>query len=340
MPNAQMYFYSEQTVQLHRMTADDIYMAPYPLFHASARIHGVGSALVSGAECVLYDKFSASRFAERTALSRATVTHFLGSMMSRIMDMPEGAHDRSSRLRSVMALPTPYLLRGAFSTRFGVENLCEVIGMTEASWTVMSPYGERRPRGAAGLVVGDWYDVCVIDPATDKEVPVGAVGELAVRPRHPWIMFTEYENAPDRTVESFRNLWFHTGDLVRRDVDGWFYFVDRLKDSIRKGGENISSYDVEQALLSFLGVADAAVVGMRSKTEEMDEEIRALIVPEAGMEIDWTRLQAHMRERLPRHCLPRYYEAVPQLPMTASGKVRKAELRSWPLGAAAVHALR
>jgi crotonobetaine/carnitine-CoA ligase len=331
MPHAQTVFYSEQTVQLHRMTREDVYMAPYPLFHASARIHGVGSALVSGGECVLYDRFSASLFAERAALSRATITHFLGSMMTRIMEIPETGHDRASRLRSVMALPTPHRLAGHFRRRFRVENLCEVIGMTETSWTVMSPYGRPRPEGAAGLAVADWFDVRVGDPVTDLEVPVGSVGELMVRPRHPWIMFSEYENQPDRTVESFRNLWFHTGDLVRRDGEGWIGFVDRLKDSIRRGGENISSYEIEQALLAFPGIADAAVVAHRAASEELDEEIRAFLVPEDPQSFRLADLVAHLAGRLPRHYLPRYYEIVAELPLTPSGKVRKSVLREAPL---------
>jgi crotonobetaine/carnitine-CoA ligase len=333
LPHAQMCFYSEQTVQLHRIAADDIYMAPFPLFHASARIHGVGAALVAGSACVLYDKFSARLFAERAAKSRATVTHFLGSMMTRIMDQPDDGHDAGSRLRSVMALPIPDSQKAAFCARFGVENLCEVIGMTEAAWPVMSPYGEPRPKGAAGLAVADWYEVRVVDPETDFERPVGEVGELVIRPKQPWLIFAEYENAPEKTVESFRNLWFHTGDMVRKDREGWFYFVDRLKDSIRRGGENIASYDVEQALLDFPGVADAAVVAHRMETEEQDEEIRAFLIFEPGRAFDAPALIRHLEQRLPRHCIPRYFQCLAELPMTSSGKVQKAALRAMPIDA-------
>jgi crotonobetaine/carnitine-CoA ligase len=331
MPHAQTYFYSEQTVQLHRMQAEDIYMAPFPLFHASARIHGVGAALVTGATCVLYDKFSARLFSERAAGSQATVTHFLGSMMSRIVDQPDCGFDIQSKLRSVMALPLPFSLRHAFCARFGAENLCEVIGMTEASWPVMSPYGEPRPKGAAGLAVADWYEVRIIDPDTDRECANGEVGELAVRPTRPWIMFSGYENAPEKTVEAFRNLWFHTGDMCRLDDEGWFYFVDRLKDSIRRGGENIASYDVEQALLEYQGISDVAVVAHRMDTVEHDEEIRAFLVIDDATPFDLPNLVQHLERRLPRHCIPRFFQLVQELPMTPSGKVQKAALRAMPI---------
>jgi len=327
MPHAQMHFYSDQTANIHRMTADDVYLVPFPLFHASGRVHGVYPALLTGGCCVLYDRFSARLFAERAARSGGTITNFLGSMIKLILDQPPSDHDRRSRLRSVQAVPTPFSVIEPFKQRFGIENVAEVLGMTELSWPVMTPYGEPRPAGAAGLLVADWYDAIVADPETDLELPAGQTGEFLVRSKHPWITCLGYENDPGKTAETQRNLWFHTGDLAKRDAAGWFYFVDRLKDSIRRRGENISSFEVEEALLAFPGIADAAAVAYKVPGEEKDEEILACLVLAPGASLVPAALLAHLGRALPRFAVPRYLRVLEALPKTQSGKVQKAELR-------------
>ena len=135
---------------VEQMDTEDVYLVPFPLFHASGRVHGVYPALLTGGSCVLYDRFSARLFAERAAKSGGTITNFLGSMIKLILDQPASDYDQQSRLRSVQAVPTPFSIIGEFQRRFGVENVAEVLGMTELSWPVMSPYGEPRPPGAAG----------------------------------------------------------------------------------------------------------------------------------------------------------------------------------------------
>src|SRR5690606_12018928 len=126
----------------------------------------------------------------------------------------------------------------------------EVFGLTETSAPIISPYGEDRPPGAAGLAAVDWFDIELVDPETDVPVPVGEVGELVVRPKVPFICSYSYYNMPEQTVKAWRNLWFHTGDALRRDEEGWYYFVDRFKDALRRRGENISSYEIESAILA------------------------------------------------------------------------------------------
>ena len=123
----------------------------------------------------------------------------------------------------------------------------------------MAKYG---PLGQSAKLLSDWFDVRLVDPVTDEEVADGEVGELVVRPTFPFTMTTNYFNMPERTAEALRNCWFHTGDGLRRDGDGWYYFADRLKDAIRRRGENISSYEVEQALLQHPGIAECAVMAV------------------------------------------------------------------------------
>ena len=105
---------------------------------------------------------------------------------------------------------------------------------------ILSPYGVERPPGAAGLLVSDWFEIQLVDPETDQEVPVGQVGEMVVRSKHPWTLSSGYYGMPEKTVEAWRNLWFHSGDALRQDEEGWYYFVDRYKDALRRRGENIS----------------------------------------------------------------------------------------------------
>jgi crotonobetaine/carnitine-CoA ligase len=149
-----------------------------------------------------------------------------------------------------------------------------------------------------------------------------------VRPKAPWTTFLGYYGMPDRTVEAWRNLWIHTGDGLRRDGDGWYYFVDRLKDAIRRRGENISSYEVEQAILGHAAVFEVAVVAVPAASEAGEDEVMAYVVPATGAggadpQVVW----AWCDERLPYFAVPRFLAFVDALPKTPSEKVRKVELR-------------
>ena len=135
---------------------------------------------------------------------------------------------------------------------------------------ILTPYGVDRPAGAAGLLNKDWFDIRLVDPETDEEVDIGEVGELIVRANFPFTSCQGYFAMPDKTVEAFRNLWFHTGDGLRRDEDGWYYFVDRLKDALRRRGENISSYEVEQALVTHPFLEEVAAIGVPADQEAGD----------------------------------------------------------------------
>ena len=203
----------------------------------------------------------------------------------------------------------------------------EVFGLTETCMPILTPYGVERPPGAAGLLNADWFDIRLVDSDTDEEVPVGEVGELVVRGRYPWTTCQGYIAMPDKTTEAFRNLWFHTGDGLRRDHDGWYYFVDRLKDAIRRRGENISSYEVEQGLVTHLGVAEVAAIGVPADQEAGEDEVMVFLVPEQGAEINPEDIWAHADNQLPAFAVPRYLRMIDELPKTPSEKIRKIVLR-------------
>lgn len=333
MSNSQLHFYSEQGASLTKLTERDVYMSVGPLFHGNAQFLAAHPALIAGAEFVLQKRFSATRWAAQLEESGATVTNLVGVMMSFIWDQPTTGRDANNELRCVFSAPTASSIADAFKKRFGIEALVECFGMTEISLPVLTPYGEDRPAGAAGLLVADWFDVKIVDPETDEELPVGEVGELVVRNKVPFTMCSGYFKMPEATSAAMRNLWFHTGDGVRRDEEGWYYFVDRLKDYIRRRGENISSFEVEQPILEHPDVEECAVIGIKSSVEGGEDDVMACIVPRAGALPDPAALLEWCRERLPAFMLPRYIRFVDQLPRTPTEKIQKVKLREMGIDA-------
>lgn len=327
MPHAHMYFFADECVSLTRLTDDDVYMSVGPLFHGNAQFLAAYPALIAGARFVLQRKFSAGGWVDQLRRSGATVTNFVGVMMDWVHKQPRRPDDADNRLRCLYAVPLATSIAPDFAERFGIEAFVENFGLTEISMPILTPYGEQRPPGAAGLLVDEYFDVRLVDPETDEEVPVGQVGELVVRAKLPWTMCSGYYGMPDRTVEAQRNLWFHTGDGLRRDAEGWYYFVDRLKDALRRRGENISSYEVEQPILAHPAVADCTVVGVPADAEAGEDELLLVVVPETGSRPRPEELWAWCEARLPAFAVPRYIRFADALPMTPSGKVRKAPLR-------------
>ena len=207
-------------------------------------------------------------------------------------------------LRCVYAAPTAFSVLPEFMARFGVEAFVDAFGLTETCAPIMSPYGEMRPAGAQGLLAADWFEARLVDPETDQEVPVGSVGELVIRYKHPWTSSMGYYGMPEKTLEAWRNLWFHTGDALRRDADGWYYFVDRYKDTLRRRGENISSYEVEQVILGHPAVAECAVIGVPADLEAGEDEVLAVVVT-AG-DVDAAEIWAWCQGRMPGFAIPRF----------------------------------
>lgn len=333
MPNAHMNFFAEITRCLTRFTSEDTWLSVLPLFHGNAQYMAVYPALIAGGRVVIRSRFSASRWVDQLREHDVTVTNFLGVMMDFVWKAAPRADDADNSLRCVFAAPTAASLLEPFRERFGIEAFVEVYGTTETSCPILSPYGEARPPGAAGLNAARWYDVAIVDPETDVEVPVGEVGEFCVRPRHPWISSLGYFNMPEKTNEVWRNMWFHSGDAVRRDKEGWYYFVDRIKDALRRRGENISSYEVEQALLGHPAIAECAVIGVPADTEAGEDEVMAVIVRAPGADIDAAGVWQWCAGRIPAFAQPRFVRFTDALPRTPSEKIRRNVLREEAAGA-------
>jgi crotonobetaine/carnitine-CoA ligase len=334
MSNAHMYFFAEVTRCMVRFGAEDTYLAQLPLFHGNATYMAIYPAMIAGGRAVLRSKFSASRWADQLREHDVTVTNFLGVMMDFVWKQPPRENDAVNKLRAVFAAPTASSIVGEFRERFGIEAFVEIFGTTETGAPIITPYGQPRPAGAAGLLADDWYDVQLVDPETDIEVPVGEVGEMVVRPKHPWICSLGYYNMPEKAKDQWRNLWYHSGDALRRDEDGWYYFVDRLKDAIRRRGENISSYEVEQAVLAHPSVAECAVIGVPAAEEAGEDEVMAVVVATSPMGAD--EIWQWCAGRVPAFAVPRFVRFVDKLPRTPSEKIRRNVLRDEAAGAADV----
>jgi crotonobetaine/carnitine-CoA ligase len=319
-PHGQWYWWAVKTGEVLSIGRDSVLYTNLPLFHTNA-LNAFCQALVAGATYVLGPRFSASAFWQRLAGAGATVTYLLGTMVSILLRQPEGEHDRTHAVRVALAPATPPELHGPFRERFGVT-LIDAWGSTETNIVIANTLADLRP-GTLGRVL-EGFEARVAD-AHDGEVPDGEPGELLVRHREPWAFASGYDGLPEATAAAWRNLWFHTGDRVVRDPDGRFRFVDRLKDVIRRRGENISSFEVEQALLGHPDVAAAAVVPVPSELAE--EEVLACVVVREGAEFDPLELIRFCEPRLPYFALPRYVDVLPELPATASGKVEKYVLR-------------
>jgi crotonobetaine/carnitine-CoA ligase len=327
MPHSQFYFFAEEDVQLTRLTEADVYMTGFPLFHGNAQFLTVYPSLIAGGQVALYPRFSASDWAGRAERSGATVTNLLGATMSFILAQPPSPSDRSHNVRTIYAAPLAPALGRQFVERFGPTDFVDGFGQTEISNVFMTPPGAKRPDGASGVLVDQFYEIRLADPETGFDVPEGETGELLIRPKVPGIICSEYLGMPEKTLEAWRDLWFHTGDGLRRDADGWYFFVDRVKDALRRRGENISSFEVEAGVRSHPSVVECAVVGVRADEAAGEDEVMAFIVLQEGASGDYGEIARWSEAKLPAFMVPRYFEFITALPLTASEKVRKKQLR-------------
>jgi crotonobetaine/carnitine-CoA ligase len=231
-------------------------------------------------------------------------------------------------VRIALAPGVPGHFHAEFADRTGIA-LLDGYGSTETNFVIGSEIGQARP-GTMGRIF-EGFAARVVDE-DDNELPDGTPGELVLRAEAPFAFATGYFGTPDKTVEAWRNLWFHTGDRVIREPDGYFRFVDRLKDAIRRRGENISSFEVEQVLLSHPEISTAAAFPVRSELAE--DEVMAAIVRQPGSGLDEVAIIRFCETRMPYFAVPRFLEFVDALPTTENGKVQKYRLRERGISAA------
>jgi crotonobetaine/carnitine-CoA ligase len=309
-------------IDILQLTEHDIAYSMFPLFHVTARSAVVTSAIWAGAPIVLRDGFSASGFWGDVRASEATYFAYMGAVIHLLWAQPERPDDAENAVRRAFGAAAPPGIAEAFEQRFGLE-LIEVYGSTELG-PATAPTPEKKRRGTMGVDCS--HVELEIHDERDRRVPAGALGEIVARPTEPHSLFQGYWQEPEATIEAFRNLWFHTGDQGRIDEDGFLTFTDRIKDSIRRRGENISSFEVERSVQAHEAVLECAAYAVPSELTE--EEVMIAVVARDGVTIDPADLLAHCVETIPRFAVPRYVRIVDALPKTPSHRIQKFKLRA------------
>ncbi len=293
-----------------------------PLFHCNAQEMTTLAAMLNDLTAAFEERFHASTYWETAAAMGATHVSLLVSMINVLYKQPEKPTDRQHTVRVALTAGTTKQIWPEFEKRFGLT-VIELYGMTECGCTtLMNPPNAIRV-GSIGTPL-DFVEAEVVDEQ-DRPVPNGERGELVVRPRRPFTMFLGYLNKSEQTVDAWRNLWFHTGDYVTRDADGYYYFVDRKKDVIRRRGENIAPYDVETALNHHPAVFESVVVAVASPLGE--DDVKAFVRLKPGATVDPRALFEFASEHLPFFMVPKYIEFLEEIPKTANQKAQRYLLR-------------
>jgi crotonobetaine/carnitine-CoA ligase len=319
-PQAQLFWWGVYSARALRIREGDVLFTTLPLFHTNA-LNAFYQAILNGCTYVLEPKFSASGFWAAARRHDATVGYLLGAMASMLLAQPGTADDSAHRLRVALGGGVPPQIHRPFFERFGVP-LVDGYGSTETNFVFAGEIPSDRP-GTMGYLA-DGVEARIVD-ADDSELPDGQAGELVLRALEPFAFATGYFGMPEKTVEAWRNLWFHSGDRVVRDPDGHYRFIDRMKDSIRRRGENVSSWEVEQAIQSHPAVAACAIYPLPSELGE--DEVAAAILPEPGQSLLPVDIIRHCEGRIAYFAIPRYVRIVSQMPLTENGKIKKAVLR-------------
>ena len=313
--------YAHSCIELLEIGPDDVYYAPLPLFHIAGQWATIYAACIAGATAVLPRPFSVSGFWSDVRHHGATCTFLLGAMANLLHRQEPAADDADNPLDRALVVPLLPELE-AFTARFGCR-VSTTWGATEINVPTRSGFDLPNTR-TCGYVADHLYEVRIVDE-NDYEVPVGVPGEAVVRAKEPWITMAGYWNNPEGTAWAWRNQWLHSGDVLMRDEAGWLYFVDRVKDAIRRRGENISSMEVEQEINAHPAVLECAVVPVADELAE--QEVMAVIVAREGAEIDPVELIRFAEPRMAYFMVPRYIDVVDEMPRTPTGKIRKVELR-------------
>ena len=327
MPQGQVFVMGRQTAEDHRVMPEDVVYFCHTLYH-STKFMSVVAAIIAGCQLVVDEAFIPGHWAARVRETRATYTIAHGPMIDLVCSGPTSKADRETALRVVISGGSTPDLQQRFFDQFGVE-VTEGFGMTEIGILTRTPPMADNPYGSCGRPHSHLYEVRVADPETDETVADGELGELQVRPLHPWTVMTGYLGMDDRTVEAWRNLWFHSGDLVKRDSDGFLYYVTRASERIRRRAENISAYEIEMAASQFDGVSECAAVGVDSEfAASFDDDVMlAVVLADDIGELDMNQLISFLVRRLPHYMVPRYVKVLDALPRTPTAKIQKGLIR-------------
>jgi len=314
--------YGTMYADINGLRDDDVLLNFLPFFHVGAKFLTIAT-LVCGGRMRLLPRLSISTFLDE--VTRHGVTNFVavGGVCNMLLSKPPRPDDAQSSIRTIYAVPDPADIHEEMEQRFGCR-MTTVYGSTEVGLPIFRGVDDDYRPGSCGRQ-SPYYDVRVVDEH-DDEVPVGVAGELVIRPRRPYLVGSGYIGMPERAVEAWRNLWLHSGDRGRIDADGWFYFEDRATDSLRRRGENISSFEVETLVTGHPAVSEAIAVAAAADVGE--DDVWVLVTLRDGMSVSPEEILRYCAENMPYFMVPRYIDIVEDFPRTPTAKVEKYKLRA------------
>lgn len=341
------------------MSSKDVIYNDLPLYHVGGAFFNIAKAAYEGCTVALWDKFSPNQFWSRIEKSGATMVTSLDVMIPWLMNATPSEKDRNNTLNKVHMQPLPKY-HNEIAKRFGFDIVTAGFGQTESgnpmsSIILETDEGEGTPptlyrglsrkeiieqciRNNIPIVYGDqdlkkgfmgspraYFEITILD-ADDLEVPIGQVGQLALRPRLPHLILSEYLNKPESTLKSFRNLWFHTGDAAYLGEDGNYYFVDRLGGVIRCRGEKISSYQLEDIINGHPDIELTAAFPVPAEIGDEDD-VAIYVVKRTDSALNEEELSNWVKDKLPKYMWPKYIRFAYELPKTPTNKIEKYKLR-------------
>ncbi len=323
---------AESAIEYFGVQADDVIYNCMPLYNTGAWITAIFRALVVGIPCAMDEHFSASNFWERIAHYKATETTTLGAMHMFLWNAPEKPDDANTTLRHANVIPLPPHLAKPFMQRFGIQKIQKGFGQSEAALIMRcleDGVNEWKPNCLGSFAPG--VEVSLRDDE-GNECPPGTPGEFCLKPLRPYAIFNGYFENPEATASAYhgdalQGGWYRTGDLGIRDADGDFFFVDRKSDYIRDKGRNISSLQVEHAVMQHPAVQAVACFGIPSEFIESEAELKIDVILKPGMTVTEEELARFINDNAPYFFVPRYIEFVTELPYTPTNKIQKFKLR-------------
>jgi Acyl-CoA synthetases (AMP-forming)/AMP-acid ligases II len=314
--------FGQAYVEITGLREDDTTYNFLPFFHIAAKFVALGTMLAGG-RMLLRPTFSVSNFWKDVCTHGVTVCSAVGGLCHMLNSQPRQPDDADNPLRLIYAVPVPWEFKDAFEQRFGLT-LVEGYGGTENNLVAYSRIGEDTPRGAIGRP-SPHFDVRVL---REDGFPAehGEAGEICIRPHYPGTMMSGYIGMPEKTLETMGDFWFHTGDRGVMDKNGYLFFLDRIKDAIRRRGENISSFEVERVLNACPHVAESAVIPVPSELAE--DEVKAVVVLKEPGSMSEEDLFRYAMDSMPYFMVPRYIEFRDSLPRTPTMKIKKTDLRA------------
>jgi crotonobetaine/carnitine-CoA ligase len=302
------------------LRADDCLYCPFPLYHVDAAFLTVAPALVLGARAAIGRRFSASGFWDEVREFDATVFDFMGATLTILWKRDPAENDADNPVRLAWGVPMPSWRRG-FEQRFGLE-LVHGYGLTDGGMPCWEEPGANEPHGSCGKP-RDPFELRIFDDQ-DREVEPGHVGEIVIRSHEPDVLMQGYWGMPEASLVAFRNLWLHTGDLGRMDAEGHLFFEGRKKDAIRRRGENISAWEIEEVLHDHPAIAEAVAIGVPSELTE--EDVKVCIVLRPGSSLTAEDVREFCRPRMAKFMVPEHVEFLEEIPKTPTGKPEKYKL--------------